>query len=65
MLSDQHYKQECPQYYSVTDLDREDSISIVNSKQGISPSKVTPAKLLHCDGIELIVPVFISIALFD
>ena len=30
-----------------------DSISIVNSRQGISPSKVTPAKLLHCSRMVL------------
>ncbi|SVB45024.1 uncharacterized protein METZ01_LOCUS197878, partial [marine metagenome] len=34
-----------------------DSISIVNSKQGIVPSKLVHATLLHRDGIELYVGV--------
>jgi len=35
-----------------------DSISIVNSRQGIKMGKHEEAKLLHYDGIELLVGVF-------
>ena len=35
-----------------------DCISIVNSKQGIRPSKGEQAKLLHRDEIVLVVPIF-------
>jgi len=35
-----------------------DSISIVNSRQGIRIGKLVRAKSFHCDGIELYVGVF-------
>jgi len=36
-----------------------DSISIVNSKQGIKIGKLLEAKLLHCDELEIYELVFI------
>jgi len=36
-----------------------DSISIVNSKQGIRPFKLEHTKSFHCDGVDLFVGIVI------
>ena len=42
-----------------------DSISIVNSKQGIRPFKLEHTKLLHRDGLVLSVHVFYRLSLIE